>query len=108
MITIKKVINYIIKNGVEKADESNVFYILDLDNDYSIEYTLPIILKYPSCITIRKKGFIQEFKGYSIDYLDAQLKKENNIYDVIDFYESESIKKEFNRQSELEEFMDRG
>ncbi len=103
MVSIRAVINYIVANGVERVEESKVSHILDLGNGYSIEYIIPIRMCYYEGITIRKRGFIQEFKGDAIDYLDAHLKKENNIYEVIDFYESESIKKESNRQLELEE-----
>lgn len=111
MVNIREVKNYIVENGIEKVDESNISHILDLDNDYSIEYALPIKMNDPDYITIRKRGFTQEFKGDDMDYLDAQLKKWNNIYELISYYETEVIMKEFNRKSKLEEvekFMSRG
>lgn len=113
MVNIRAVKNYIVENGeYEKSGFlSETSYILDLGNDYSIEYSIPARVKYPDYITIRKGDFTQEFKGDAILSLDMRLWKYNSIYEVIDYYKRKYDREQVDRQLELEElekFMGRG
>lgn len=103
MVSIRGVKNYIVENGEyhKSGFLSETSYILDLGNDYSIEYSIPARVKYPDYITLRKGDFIQEFKGDTILSLDMRLKKYNSIYEVIDYCEKRYEREQVDRQLEL-------